>query len=132
MALEKLDQDEKLISKLLISGQCRDVWTLNEPGLWKLIFRSNKPEAKRLQKWVTSEVLPSIRKTGSFHVEPERKFGMKETNQIFKMMQEPEEEPLDLKTALKILLELKKSLGPKAAMARFDKMIGYKRTRSPS
>jgi Prophage antirepressor len=66
MALDKLDEDEKLISKLLISGQNRDVWLINESGLWSLIMRSNKPEAKRLKKWVTSEVLPAIRKTGHY------------------------------------------------------------------
>ena len=39
---------------------------LTEPGLYALVLRSNKPEAKRLQKWVTGDVLPSIRRTGSY------------------------------------------------------------------
>ena len=39
---------------------------INESGLYTLIARSNKPEARRFQRWVTSEVLPSIRKTGSY------------------------------------------------------------------
>jgi Prophage antirepressor len=78
-AMERLDEDEKLIRKLFVSdneeylpalkvksGQTREVWTINESGLWSLILRSNKPEARRLKKWVTSEVLPSIRKTGHY------------------------------------------------------------------
>lgn len=66
MALSKLDDDEKLTSKLLMSGQNREVWLINESGLYTLILRSNKPEAKRFRKWVTSEVLPSIRQTGQY------------------------------------------------------------------
>ena len=41
---------------------------VSESGLYMLIFRSNKPEAERFRLWVTSEVLPSIRKTGSYSV----------------------------------------------------------------
>ena len=60
MALQGLDDDEKLISTLLMSGQKRDVWLINESGLYNLILRSNKPEAKKFRKWTTSEVLPSV------------------------------------------------------------------------
>ncbi len=40
---------------------------IDEPGLYRLILRSDKPAAKPFRKWVTSEVLPTIRKTGSCH-----------------------------------------------------------------
>ena len=63
---ERLDDDEKLVRKLFVSGQKRDVLLVNESGLYALIFTSNKPEAKRFRKWITSEVLPQIRKTGSY------------------------------------------------------------------
>lgn len=43
-----------------------EVWVVNESGLYNLIFRSNKEDAKRLRKWVTSEVLPQIRRTGIY------------------------------------------------------------------
>ena len=66
MALQKLDNDEKLISKIFISGQKRDVWMINESGLYALILRSNKPGAKKFRKWVTSEVLPALRKYGTY------------------------------------------------------------------
>lgn len=68
-ALSKLDDDEKLKLKILTSGQNRNMMCVNESGLYNLIFRSNKPEAKPFKRWVTHDVLPSIRKTGSYSVE---------------------------------------------------------------
>jgi len=67
--LSKLDDDEKLTVKILQSGQNRNMWLINESGLYTLVLRSNKPEAKAFKKWVTSEVLPSIRKTGGYSAE---------------------------------------------------------------
>lgn len=61
-AMLKLDDDEKLMSVLPIAGQNRQVNLITESGLYSLIIRSNKPEAKVFKKWITSEVLPSIRK----------------------------------------------------------------------
>lgn len=65
-AMRKLDDDEKLMRKIYASGQTRDVWLVNESGLYHLIFRSNKPEARAFRKWVTNEVLPSIRRRGYY------------------------------------------------------------------
>mgnify|MGYP001113119573 FL=1 len=67
VALRKLESDEKLIRKIFASGQNRDMWMVNESGLYNLIFRSNKPESRKFRKWVTSEVLPEIRRSGSYH-----------------------------------------------------------------
>ena len=67
-AIERLDDDEKLTRVLYLSGQNREVWTINESGLYCLIIRSNKPEAKKFRKWITSEVLPEIRKTGGYNM----------------------------------------------------------------
>lgn len=64
--LRALDDDEKLTSEILRAGQKRKVNFINESGLYNLIFRSNKPEAKLFRKWVTNEVLPQIRATGSY------------------------------------------------------------------
>jgi anti-repressor protein len=47
-------------------GRTRDTTILNEAGFYTLVLRSNKPEAKKFRKWVTGEVLPSIRKTGTY------------------------------------------------------------------
>jgi len=65
-SLNKLDKDEKLISVLSISGQKRETWLINEPGLYTLILRSNKPESKDFKRWITHEVLPMIRKHGLY------------------------------------------------------------------
>lgn len=68
MACGKLDDDEKAISDIdTLRGLQKHV-TVNESGLYSLILTSTKPAAKRLKKWVTSKVLPSIRKTGSYGV----------------------------------------------------------------
>ena len=40
--------------------------TINEPGLYSLILRSRKPEAKAFKRWITHEVIPTIRKTGGY------------------------------------------------------------------
>lgn len=48
-------------------GRMRPTVVINESGLYSLILSSRKPEAKRFKKWVTSEVLPSIRKTGGYN-----------------------------------------------------------------
>lgn len=65
-AISELDPDEKLMSVLTTSGQRRSTNLVSESGLYALVFKSRKANAKRFQKWVTKEVLPSIRKTGSY------------------------------------------------------------------
>ena len=65
-AIYKLDDDEKLTLKLLTSGQNRDVATVSESGLYALVLRSYKAEAKQFRRWVTHEVLPDIRKYGMY------------------------------------------------------------------
>jgi prophage antirepressor-like protein len=66
-AISRLDEDEKLIRTLFLSGQNREVLFINESGLYSLVLTSRKSEAKRFKKWVTSEVIPSIRKTGNYN-----------------------------------------------------------------
>ena len=65
-AVRALDDDEKGRQKLPTLGGMQDMTVINESGLYTLIMRSNKPQAKRFRKWVTSEVLPSIRRTGAY------------------------------------------------------------------
>ena len=66
MAMRALEDDEHLTSVVLRAGQQRPVNVVNESGLYALIFLSRKPGAKKFRKWITSEVLPSIRKTGAY------------------------------------------------------------------
>jgi anti-repressor protein len=65
-AISRLDIDEKGQSQIPTPGGKQTVLIVNESGLYNLIIRSDKPEAKKFKKWVTSEVLPSIRKTGKY------------------------------------------------------------------
>lgn len=60
---ERLEDDERAKSDL---GRQGVGWIINESGLYNVILRSDKPEAKPFRKWVTSEVLPSIRKHGAY------------------------------------------------------------------
>ena len=66
MSLKSLDEDE--LTKLNLGGQIGMVNIVSESGLYALILRSRKPQAKTFRKWVTSEVLPSIRKTGKYEI----------------------------------------------------------------
>ena len=66
MATRNLDDDEKGTSKVCTLGGEQSMTVISESGLYTLIMRSNKPEAKKFARWVTHEVLPSIRKTGSY------------------------------------------------------------------
>lgn len=62
----RLDDDEKGLRTVQTHGGPQQMLVINESGLYSLILTSRKPEAKRFKKWVTSEVLPSIRRTGSY------------------------------------------------------------------
>jgi prophage antirepressor-like protein len=65
-AYARLDDDEKGTRTVGTPGGPQEMVAINEPGLYSLILTSRKPEAKRFKRWVTHEVLPTIRKTGSF------------------------------------------------------------------
>lgn len=66
-AISRLDGDDARKERITDSaGRSQDMWIINEPGLYTLILRSNKREAKAFKKWVTTEVLPAIRRTGSY------------------------------------------------------------------
>ena len=68
-AVRALDEDELRSESLISDGQSRSMALISESGMYALVLRSNKPEAKVFRKWVTSEVLPQIRKTGKYSVE---------------------------------------------------------------
>lgn len=65
-ALERLDDDEKGVNSIHTPGGAQEMTVVNESGLYNLVLGSRKPEAKRFKRWVTHEVLPSIRRTGSY------------------------------------------------------------------
>lgn len=61
-----VDEDDRLTTQIISGGQSRDVIVINESGLYALILSSKLPSAKEFKRWVTSEVLPSIRKHGAY------------------------------------------------------------------
>ena len=65
-ALYVLDDDELTLLKVRSGGQMREMNFVNEFGLYNLILSSRKPEAKKFKRWVTHEVLPSIRRYGFY------------------------------------------------------------------
>ncbi|HDA0368439.1 BRO family protein [Staphylococcus aureus] len=68
-ALSKhVDAEDKLTSQIATAGQNRNVTIINESGLYSLIFSSKLENAKRFKRWVTSEVLPTLRKTGAYQI----------------------------------------------------------------
>lgn len=65
--MARLDEDEFSITEVIDTiGRTQEVRIVTEPGFYKLVMRSRKPEAKQFQRWVTHEVLPAIRKTGGY------------------------------------------------------------------
>lgn len=68
-ALKKhVDDEDKLTRRFADSGQSREMYIINESGLYCLVLSSKLPSAKKFKRWVTSEVLPALRKTGQYQV----------------------------------------------------------------
>ena len=65
-ATARLDEDELTRIKIVSGGQGREVIAVNEPGLYSLVLGSRKPEAKAFKRWITHEVIPAIRRTGTY------------------------------------------------------------------
>lgn len=63
-----VEEEDKLTRCFTDSGQSREMYVINESGLYSLILGSKLPSAKEFKHWVTSEVIPSIRKTGGYHL----------------------------------------------------------------
>ncbi|MEY2239409.1 BRO family protein [Bacillus altitudinis] len=65
-ALSRLDEDEKGVVLTDTLGGSQELAAVNEPGLYALIFSSRKPEAKQFKRWITHDVIPTIRQTGQY------------------------------------------------------------------
>ena len=103
-AVSYLDDDEKGVTTNDTLGGTQQVSIINESGLYSLILRSRKPEAKKFKKWVTAEVLPSIRKHGAYATKAK----------LEEMLSDPDAMILTLQ-ALKAEREKRKALEAKAA-----------------
>ena len=65
---DHVDEEDKLTERIVLSGQNREAIFINESGLYSLVLSSKLPSAKKFKRWVTSEVLPTLRKTGQYQV----------------------------------------------------------------
>jgi prophage antirepressor-like protein len=65
-----VENDDKLTRQIVVSGQKRNIIFINESGLYSLILSSKLEQARQFKRWVTSEVLPAIRKTGRYELTP--------------------------------------------------------------
>jgi len=61
-----VDNDDKMTHRISASGQNRDMTIINESGLYSLVLSSGLPNAKKFKRWITVEVIPSIRKNGGY------------------------------------------------------------------
>jgi prophage antirepressor-like protein len=68
-ALSRLDDDEKSVASFPTPGGVQKLSVVSESGMYALVLTSRKPEAKAFRKWITSNVLPEIRRTGSYSAE---------------------------------------------------------------
>ncbi len=99
-AVNRLDDDERSMFNIGRQGETN---VINESGLYSLILGSRKPEAKRFKKWVTSEVLPAIRKTGRYETKPAFDPNSLSRLDIARMLLESETEKLALEQEKKLL-----------------------------
>lgn len=65
-AIRKLDDDQKGVAKTDTPGGEQRLSIVSESGMWTLVTRSNKPAAKRFMRWLTGDVLPALRRTGTY------------------------------------------------------------------
>ena len=109
-ACERLQEDEKGVSSIHTPGGDQEMLIVSEPGLYALVLGSRKPEAVAFQRWITHEVIPSIRKHGAYAT----------ANVLDQIIADPEF-GLRLITALKEEREKNAALQPKADY--FDALV---------
>ena len=71
--MRHVDEEDKLGARFTTSGQNREMTVINESGLYSLILSSKLDSARRFKRWVTSEVLPQIRKNGRYELEQQNR-----------------------------------------------------------
>lgn len=108
-----VDDEDKLTRQITVSGQGRNMTVINESGLYSLILSSKLPTAKKFKRWVTSEVLPSIRKHGAYMTEETIEKAITNPDFLIKLATELKHE----KEQRKLLEEEKKINAPKVIFA---------------
>lgn len=121
---ERLDPDEKGMRQIHTPGGPQDMTIINESGLYAVILRSDKPEAKPFRKWVTAEVLPTIRRTGTYSVTTPPVSPQDKVLELMEELMEARQEIADMKVtaarkeAEDLRLELEFALGHDEASER--------------
>lgn len=106
----KLDEDERKLDYITDSqGKQKETLTINEFGLYSLILTSTKPEAKAFKRWITHDVLPSIRKAG-LYTSDEVKSKEIELQRLANSIDEVETAIMNTKSTLKTLTTKKDNL----------------------
>ena len=100
-----VDAEDKLTHQISASGQNRNMTLINESGMYALVFGSQLDSAKKFKRWVTHDVLPSIRKTGSYSVQDDPRW--LQTRQNTKLSHKP------FTDAINLLIEYLNSRGQK-------------------
>ena len=115
----RLEDDEKGVTLVDTLGGAQNMTIINESGLYSVILRSDKPQAKPFRKWVTSEVLPSIRKTGSYSVRDS--YQIEDPIERAKRWIEEQQEKKELTVQVSALTVDKAIMQPKADY--FDQLV---------
>lgn len=108
-----VDEEDKLGSQIATSGQRRQMTVINESGMYSLVLSSKLPTAKKFKHWVTSEVLPSIRKHGAYMTEDILERTITDPDFLIKLLTNMKEE----REARKIAEQKVKELTPKGIFA---------------
>ena len=124
VALQMLDEDERgkqSLGQVSANGivQNREVNIISESGLYTLVIRSNKPEARAFRRWITHEVLPSIRKTGAYATDSR----LMEAAQLLANCRNPAAIPALISVLSEYTGVQIETPGPMWEGARFDNMV---------
>ncbi len=98
-----VDEDDKGVGEIPTPGGKQKMITINESGLYSLIFGSKLEKAKEFKHWVTSKVLPSIRKTGSYQLKPNIKTTTGKLDFVIKLLSELPNDKYKNRTVNKVL-----------------------------
>ncbi|MEJ9210089.1 phage antirepressor [Bacillus smithii] len=101
-AISRLDDDEKDVALTDTLGGKQEMAIVNEPGLYTLILGSRKPEAKAFKRWITHEVIPTIRKTGSYSIKKLDSYMIDDPIERAKRWIEEQEEKLAIQQKLQV------------------------------
>lgn len=107
-AMGRLDEDQKGVSQIDTLGGPQMVGIVNESGMWMLVLRSDKPQAVELRRWLTREVLPTLRKTGRYEMH-----GRPALPDAAQLMQD--HDTTRISVALNVVREARKLFGPQSA-----------------